>query len=169
MRRSRIIARMARLFTRSSCATSPSACVPRRCSRESKQELQEVATAANQAREQEQSRVARELHDELGQALTALKMAVSWIEQRTGRDDLELTAKLDRMAKLIDNTLLATRRIASELRPLILDDLGLEPALEWLVEGFIDRTAIACELHVGGDLDLDDARKSAVFRIVPES
>jgi two-component system sensor kinase len=137
---------------------------------ESKQELQELATVSHAAREQEQSRIARELHDELGQALTALKMMVAWVEQRVGaKNDLEMTGKLERMAKLIDNTLLATRRISSELRPLILDDLGLVPAIESLIEDFIDRTGIACELQAEGDLELEGARKSAVFRIVQES
>jgi PAS domain S-box-containing protein len=137
--------------------------------RVSKRELQGLASAANLAREQEQSRVARELHDELGQALTGLKMMVAWIEQRVGRADLELAGKLDRMSSVIDSTLQATRRISSELRPLILDDLGLIAALEWLVEGFIDRTGLVCELRVDGDLELDDARKSAVFRIAQEA
>jgi len=137
--------------------------------RVSKRELQDLASAANLAREQEQSRVARELHDELGQALTGLKMMVAWIDQRTGRSDLELAGKLDRMSTVIDGTLQATRRISSQLRPLILDDLGLAAALEWVVEGFIDRTGLVCELHADGDLELDDARKSAVFRIVQEA
>ncbi|HEX9276315.1 MAG TPA: PAS domain-containing sensor histidine kinase [Casimicrobiaceae bacterium] len=135
----------------------------------SKQELQYLASASHAAREQEQSRIARELHDELGQALTALKMMVAWVDQKIGRKDIELTGKLDRMAKLIDNTLEATRRISSELRPLILDDLGLIPALESVIEGFVDRTGVVCDFSVDGELELDDARKSAVFRIVQEA
>ncbi len=137
--------------------------------RESKRELQELASGASRAREQEQSRVARELHDELGQALTALKMSVAWIEQRAGGGDIELTRKLERMSTLIDDTLLATRRISSELRPLILDDLGLVPALEWLVEGFVERTGVDCTLDVEAEIEVDDARKSAVFRVVQEA
>jgi len=137
--------------------------------RVSKRELQDLASAANLAREQEQSRVARELHDELGQALTGLKMMLAWIEQRTGRGDLQLVGKLDRMAAVIDSTLQATRRISSELRPLILDDLGLVAALEWVVEGFIDRTGLVCVLESDDHFDIVDARKSAVFRIVQEA
>jgi len=135
----------------------------------SKQKLQYLASASHAAREPEQSRIARELHDELGQALTALKMMVAWVDQKIGRKDIELTGKLDRMAKLIDNTLEATRRISSELRPLILDDLGLIPALESVIEGFVDRTGVVCDFSVDGELELDDARKSAVFRIVQEA
>jgi signal transduction histidine kinase len=137
--------------------------------RVSKQELQELATAAHAAREHEQSRFARELHDELGQALTALKMSVAWIDQRAGKSDLELKAKLERMSTLIDNTLQATRRISTALRPLILDDLGLVPALESIVEGFIERTGVRCDFTTTGELDLEDAQKSAVFRIVQEA
>ncbi|HZQ60097.1 MAG TPA: PAS domain-containing sensor histidine kinase, partial [Casimicrobiaceae bacterium] len=137
--------------------------------RASKQELQELATAANAAREQEQSRIARELHDELGQALTALKMMTAWIAQRTPPENLEMTAKTERMSSVIDNTLKAASRISAQLRPLILDDLGLVPALEWLIEGFVDRTGIECDFATEGDLELDDARKSAVFRVVQES
>jgi PAS domain S-box-containing protein len=137
--------------------------------RRSKEELQELATESHAAREQEQSRIARELHDELGQALTALKMMVAWVDQKTGRADLELARRLDRMAKLIDNTLEATRRISAELRPLILDDLGLVPAIESVIEGFVERTGVHVDLAADDDLELGDARKSAVFRIVQES
>jgi len=137
--------------------------------RESKEELQQLASSAHAAREQEQSRVARELHDELGQALTALKMMVAWVDHKTGRQDLEMTGKLERMSTLIDDTLQATRRISTALRPLILDDLGLIPALESVVESFVDRTGVECSFRADGDLNLEDARKTAVFRIVQEA
>jgi signal transduction histidine kinase len=73
------------------------------------------------------------------------------------------------MAKLIDNTLDSTRRISAELRPMILDDLGLVPALESLVEDFIERTGLHVDFKADDDLELEDARKSAVYRIVQES
>ena len=136
----------------------------------SKEELQALALSAHQAREQEQNRIARELHDELGQSLTALRMMVVWIRERTGEADTELAAKLTRMGALLTETVAATRRISSELRPLILDDLGLVPAIEALVEQFIDRTGIPCELGIDiPALELADAQKTAVFRIVQES
>jgi PAS domain S-box-containing protein len=136
----------------------------------SKEELQALASSAHQAREQEQHRVARELHDELGQSLTALRMMVVWIRERTADADPELRAKLARMSTLLSETVAATRRISSELRPLILDDLGLVPALESLVEQFTDRTGIGCELKIDDtSLDFADAHKTAVFRIVQES
>jgi signal transduction histidine kinase len=75
------------------------------------------------------------------------------------------------MSTLLKSTIGATRRIASDLRPLMLDDLGLVPSIEWLVENFAQRTGIACDLRIGGDStpDLSQAQASAVFRIVQES
>jgi len=134
--------------------------------RQSREQLRELATAAHHAREQEQRRIARELHDELGQSLTALKMMVVAIEGA----DPQVMEKLGRMQRVIDDTLGATRRLASELRPLILDDLGLFPAIEWLLDNFRERTGVACALAIqGGEVELDDTRATAVFRILQEA
>ena len=136
----------------------------------SKEELKVLASSAHQAREQEQHRIARELHDELGQALTALRMMVVWVRERIDDNDADLIGKLERMSELLRETIASMRRISSELRPLILDDLGLVPAIETLVERFSDRTGIACELMVNDTgQPLADAYKTAVFRIVQES
>ena len=136
----------------------------------SKEELKRLASSAHQAREQEQHRIARELHDELGQALTALRMMVVWVRERIDDNDADLIGKLERMSELLRETIASMRRISSELRPLILDDLGLVPAIETLVERFSDRTGIACELMVNDTgQPLADAYKTAVFRIVQES
>lgn len=138
--------------------------------RRSRDELQELGAAANMAREQEKSRIARELHDELGQLLTMLQMDVAWCKEKRPAGDDALAAKLDRMEGLLKSTIAATRRIASDLRPLMLDDLGLVPSIEWLVENFAQRTGIACELTLGeGDLRLPTAHATAIFRIVQES
>ena len=137
--------------------------------RRSREELREFAMAANSVREQEKSRIARELHDELGQALTALKLDVGWLGQRLARDP-EAARKLSNMQGLIDSTVSATRRISADLRPLILDDLGLVAACEWLLNGVSERTGIACSLEMGGaDLDLPDPHATAVFRVLQES
>ncbi|HYK16332.1 MAG TPA: PAS domain S-box protein, partial [Burkholderiales bacterium] len=101
--------------------------------RRSKEELRELAAAASSVREQEKSRVARELHDELAQSLTALKMDVTWLKERVPAEQQPLVAKLESMQEMLDGTVKATRRISSDLRPLMLDDLGLLPAAEWLV------------------------------------
>ncbi|HSC97417.1 MAG TPA: PAS domain S-box protein [Casimicrobiaceae bacterium] len=138
--------------------------------RRSKDELQELGAAAHMTREQEKSRIARELHDELGQLLTMMQMDLAWCKDRKPVDNPAFAAKLDRMETLLKSTIAATRRISSDLRPLMLDDLGLVPSIEWLVENFSQRTGIRCELSVAqGDLGLAMPEATAVFRIVQES
>jgi PAS domain S-box-containing protein len=138
--------------------------------RRSKEELQELGAAAHQAREQEKNRVARELHDELAQSLTALQMDVSWCKEKLPLGQDAFAKKLEWMETLLDSTVKATRRIAADLRPLMLDDLGLLPAIEWLVQSFTERTTVACELAVSNpELRLHNVHSTAVFRIVQES
>ncbi|MEO8441293.1 MAG: PAS domain-containing sensor histidine kinase [Betaproteobacteria bacterium] len=138
--------------------------------RRSKDELHEMAAAASSVREQEKSRVARELHDELAQALTALKMDVTWLKERTPAEQQPVLAKLESMQNILDTTVKATRRISSDLRPLMLDDLGLIPAAEWLVNNFIQRHGIDCQFTADPpDLALQDPHATAIFRIMQES
>ncbi len=138
--------------------------------RRSKEELHELASAAHQAREQEKSRIARELHDELGQALTALQMDVAWCRAKMPQGQDGMAMRLERMEALLETTVAATRRISADLRPLMLDDLGLLPALEWLVESFTKHTGVPCELAVNNqELELPDIQATAVFRAVQES
>ena len=135
----------------------------------SREELREFAIAANSVREQEKSRIARELHDELGQALTALKLDVGWLLDHVPASG-PVSGKLTGMQSLLDGTVAAARRISSDLRPLMLDDLGLLAAIEWLVHNFTQRTGIRCELVVGrGDFDLPDPHATAIFRVLQES
>jgi PAS domain S-box-containing protein len=136
----------------------------------SKDELRELASVGATAREQEKSRIARELHDELAQMLTALRMDLSWVSERLPAGEPQLAAKLDTMRNLLTDTVAATRRISADLRPLLLDDLGLVPAAQWLVSNFMQRTGIHCELAVEPpDLDLRDPHATAIFRILQES
>lgn len=138
--------------------------------RRSQEELRELGAAAHAAREQEKSRIARELHDELAQSLTALQMDVAWCKERVPEGQPATSARLAGMETLLNETVAATRRIASDLRPLMLDDLGLLPAVEWLVESFTQRNGIPCELAVSNpELELPSAHATAVFRIVQES
>jgi PAS domain S-box-containing protein len=138
--------------------------------RRSKDEIQSLSLAANTAREQEKSRIARELHDELGQSLTALKIDVGWLREHEGMDRPEVAGKLGAMQALLDDTVAAARRIASDLRPLMLDDLGLTAACEWQVQSFTERTGIPCELTLGlGELDLPDPYATTVFRVLQET
>jgi PAS domain S-box-containing protein len=134
----------------------------------SREEIRQLAMAATTAREQEKSRIARELHDELGQALTALKIDIGWLRTQPGMQAAAVE-KLSAMQSLVDATVAAARRISADLRPLMLDDLGLAAATEWLVETFRGRTGIACELDAAEkDLDLHDPHATAVFRVLQE-
>ncbi len=137
--------------------------------RRSREEIRELALAANTVREQEKSRIARELHDELGQALTALKFDVGWLRDKVASAAPDIAEKLAAMQAVIDGTVAATRRISADLRPLMLDDLGLEAAAEWLAQNFTARTGIACRLDMKGSLELADPHATAVFRVLQES
>jgi PAS domain S-box-containing protein len=138
--------------------------------RRSREEIHELALVASTAREQEKSRIARELHDELGQALTALRIDVGWLREKVAGESADVAAKLASMQLLIDGTVAASRRISADLRPLMLDDLGLAAATEWLVQNFSNRTGVECVLDATEeDLDLQDPHATAVFRVIQES
>jgi signal transduction histidine kinase len=133
------------------------------------EELAAFAAQASAIREQEKSRVARELHDELAQSLTALKMDAIWLKDNLQRDATGAGAKIQDMLGMLDASVASTRRIAADLRPLVLDDLGLMPAIDWLVQNFTQRTGIACKLDADEDLELGEPHATAVFRMVQES
>lgn len=136
----------------------------------SRAETKALAAAAQDALEHEKRRIARELHDELGQSLTLMRMDVAWCKEHAGALDAAVAARLVRMEELLKSTVAATRRIASDLRPLMLDDLGLAPALEWLVQSTAQRTGIDLVLHMGERVPhLPPALSTAVFRIVQEA
>jgi PAS domain S-box-containing protein len=132
-------------------------------------ELRELSIASQTAREAEKSRISRELHDELGQNLTALKMDLSWLEAHTSNDVAARVERIRAMQAVLDSTVVATRRIAADLRPMMLDDLGLMAALEWLTQDFARRTGVACDMTINDDLmDLDTSVQSALYRAVQE-
>lgn len=139
----------------------------------SHRELRALSKSANEALEAERRRVARELHDELGQQLSALKLDVNEIEKLAGEQisvqAVTLRAACLRMRNLIDQTVASTRRISTELRPLVLDDLGLGAALDWLIKDFNKRTQIKVTLQVDDDMaEVGEPHASTVFRIVQE-
>jgi len=135
----------------------------------SKKDMHAFAMAASAIREEEKARLARELHDELAQSLTALKMDTMWVLDRVQGRPEGIAAKLAEMVQMIDETVAATRRMAADLRPLLLDDLGLVPAIEWLASNFSQRHAVRCSLSAADDLALPEPYATAVFRIVQES
>ena len=138
--------------------------------RRSQEQLHALSTRLLSMLEEERIRIARETHDELGQALTALKIALAWIRQRLPADQKPVQDKADQMAHLIDTTVQAIRRIATELRPRVLDDLGLVAALEWHVREFQDRTGVACAFTSSPeDIVVDPARATTLFRICQEA
>ena len=138
--------------------------------RRSNQELRDIYEQMHQVREAERTRIARELHDELAQWLTALKMDASWIASRLPVDQAPLVAKAQRMKGVVDNTVAAVRRIASDLRPVMLDDLGFVPAIENLLYDLSERTGMVVGLQ--GDkeeVELKEPLATAVYRMVQEA
>ena len=135
------------------------------------EERRSFAVAAQAIREEEKARLARELHDELAQSLTALKMDTIWVRDHASSVPGTVTAKLNEMVEMLDRTVAATRRMAADLRPLMLDDLGLVPAIEWLASNFMQRCGVPCTLLVHDELELElpEPFATAVFRIVQES
>ena len=120
------------------------------------EELATLASEASAVREQEKTRIARELHDELAQSLTALKMDTIWLRDQLPDAPPEVAQRLAAMLAMLDGSASATRRIAADLRPLLLDDLGLQPAIEWLAQNFTRRTGVVCELDVNEQLELPE-------------
>jgi PAS domain S-box-containing protein len=135
---------------------------------QAQEELVTFAAEASGAREQEKSRIARELHDELAQGLAAAKMDARFLQEHP-EDKTVVAQKLRDIIEILDRAVASTRRIASDLRPLILDDLGLVPALEWLAESFTQRHGIACTLDVDPTLELQEPYATALFRMAQES
>ncbi len=138
--------------------------------RVSSEQLHELAGYLQTAREEERTRVAREIHDEFGQALTALKMDLVWIARRLAEDQADLRDKIGSMLELVDTTIQMVQRIATELRPGLLDHLGLVAAIEWQAQEFAERTEVDCELQLGDeDIVLERGLATAIFRIFQES
>jgi signal transduction histidine kinase len=138
--------------------------------RKSLEQLRALAARLQLVREEERTLVAREMHDELGQACTAIKMDLASIGRKTTKRQTQLRAKVDSAIQLVDKMIFTLRRIASELRPRTLDVLGLTAALEWQAEEFESRTGIRCVVDLPQELlNLDSQRSTAIFRIFQES
>jgi signal transduction histidine kinase len=138
--------------------------------RRSHEQLRALSVYLQHIREDERIRISRQVHDELGQSLTGLKMDLYWLSTRVPRQLRELHDKAKSMSAHIDSTIQTVRRISTELRPGILDDLGLVAALEWQAHEFQKRSGIKCE--VTSDLKeaiLDEDLNTAFFRIFQET
>ncbi len=121
-------------------------------------------------REEDRARMAREVHDQLGQALTGLKMDLAWLQKHTGPKQKDLLQKFRDMSDLVDTTIQDVRRIATELRPGMLDDLGLVPAMEWQLQEFQKRSGIRCRFTSSlEEVALDAEETTVLFRILQEA
>ena len=136
---------------------------------ESRERLRELAAQNEATREEERKHIAREVHDELGQVLTALRMDISLLGMRYGALNPALIDKLASMKGLVDRAIQGVRNVAVNLRPTALD-MGLAPALEWLCLEFTKHTATACVFQSQEEnISLDETRNVVVFRIAQES
>jgi signal transduction histidine kinase len=138
--------------------------------RESHEQLRALSVYLQSVREEERTRIAREVHDELGQALTSCKLDLSWIAHHLPKELKPLLEKTRALSSHIDSTIQMVRRISTELRPGILDHLGLGAALEWQANEFQVRTGIKCDVQASlRDLQLPQDLNTTFFRIFQET
>lgn len=139
----------------------------------SREELRRLSAYIQSAREEERTRISREIHDELGQSLTGLKMDLSWLEKKFSSNEVKsniIFDKINSMSQLIDSTINTVRKISSELRPGVLDYLGLPAAIEWQSQDFQKRTGIICKIiSLPNEIKLTQDLSTAVFRIFQET
>jgi PAS domain S-box-containing protein len=133
-------------------------------------QLRLLSSRLEEVREQERIRIAREIHDELGQQLTGLKMDISWLSKKTGHMDEHLQQKFTGVLGLLDEMVQTVRRISTELRPAVLDDLGLLAAIEWHSAEFEKRFHINLQLSLpGDDLVVPVEKATGIFRVYQEA
>ena len=132
-------------------------------------QLRRLSGSIMTSQEKERSAIARELHDELGQMLTALRMDSAWLQERLKKSDSESAGRAKAMDRLIDKTIQDVRSLAFRLRPGVLDDLGLVDALEWYTSDFERRTGITCVFEHNEVADAIDSVATASYRITQEA
>ena len=133
-------------------------------------QLRELAGKIDQIKEEENKKIAREIHDELGQYLTAINLEVMWLRKKFSKNE-EILKKTDMINKMVNDTIKTVRKISSSLRPRLLDQLGILPAIESQAREFQQRTGIKCliELPPDKDVKLNDTAASSVFRVIQEA
>ena len=135
-------------------------------------ELREISARVLEAREEEKTQIARELHDELGQLLTAMKMDLAWLRGQLPQEKAEIGARAAQMDAVLDRTVASVRRIAADLRPLMLDDLGLQDAMAWLAAEFSKHSGIDCRLSAPPEGALENVERmvaTTLYRVLQES
>ena len=135
----------------------------------SREQLRSLASHLVSVREEERSRMAREIHDELGQALTALSLDLAWLRKKMPPDQTALSERTEAMSRVLSDTVDIVTRIMTDLRPSVLDRLGLVPAIELQLAEFEKRTGIASSMRYRGALTLDEETSTALFRILQET
>ena len=136
--------------------------------RASRPTLRNLALRSQKVREEERAAVAREIHDELGQSLTGMKMDLVWLAERP--DHVDTPQRVQSLLRLVDSTLDAMRELAGRLRPAMLDHLGLEAALESMARDMARRAGIGCRLKLeAADVPRDEERDTAIYRIAQEA
>ena len=129
-----------------------------------------LSTHLQVVREEERTRIARRIHDDMGQALTALKIDLSWLNKKLADDQNPVHEKLKSMVTLINETIETVHNVSEDLRPGILDDFGLSAAIEWQAEEFQKRTGMECKISLPpNEFDLSKEKSTNLFRIVQES
>lgn len=137
---------------------------------ESRSQLRELSAYLQSVREEERTRISRELHDELGQSLTAIRIGLGVIETQRQMQPQAWLKSVQSLKAIADSTIQSVQRIAADLRPLILDELGLPAAVDWLLESFSERTGVAYELLLpGAPLAFSQEISTAIFRILQEA
>jgi len=136
----------------------------------SRAQLRDLTARMEGIREEEKALIAREVHDELGQVLTGLKMDIAWLNKRLNRDRPEFAVKLQSMSGIVDGAVESVRKICTELRPGLLDDVGLSAAIEWQAQEFKERTGIQCvAILIPEVTSVDRNRSTTIFRIFQEA
>ena len=136
----------------------------------SRDQLRALAARLQAAREEERTRISREVHDVIGQYMTALKMSVSMLGRRLEKEQSPTFSRIQDINNLLDEAIKSVRKVATELRPSILDDIGLVAALEWYLNDFATRTGISCNFNCAeSHIPMDGDRATALYRLVQEA
>lgn len=134
------------------------------------EEMRELASHLQDIREEERASMAREVHDQLGQLLTGIRMDISWLHKKMPADDPEIKQRMDETMDMLNDAVLSVRKIATDLRPSILDDLGLVAAMEWQCEEFERKSGILVSFdHIVGNVKIPPSYNIGLFRILQES
>jgi len=138
--------------------------------RRSRRQLRNLTNRVQSVREEEKINIAREIHDELGQTLSALNMDLAWLEGRIQDPDPAISLKIETMSETVENIVNRVHQIITHLRPQMLDVLGICDALQWQTREFQKRTGIECDLFIDPEkMQVDPERSIALFRIYQES